>query len=135
MSRAITVKNSEQIIRNAKPCKRELIEIGRKKLGNQEILSQTKHRSQHGTWSLEYGKIRKKYLACPAQLYKSGVQSQLEFGKYKNNTSNSLQKPTPFNTGIRKIRKRTPDIHTLFKSTKTESIRRHWNSENTKKNT
>jgi hypothetical protein len=110
--------------------------LKKKKLGSQEILSQPKQRSQHVSWSLEYGKIRKKCLACPPQIRQRWLQSQLEFGKYKNNTSSSLkdaniytiqhwnsentktilqipsrtQISTPFNTGIRKIRKKIHDM-------------------------
>jgi hypothetical protein len=49
---------------------------------------------------------KKKHLACPLQIQKSELQSQLEFGRFKNNTSISL------------------------KYTKTDT-NQHWNSENT----
>jgi hypothetical protein len=67
---AMVVKHSEQFIWNAKPCKREVIEIEKEETWQSRNV-ESKQKSQHVTWSLEYGTRRKQYLACPTQVHKS----------------------------------------------------------------
>jgi hypothetical protein len=93
----------------------KLIEIGKEETWQSRNFqsNETKKPTRYlvtGVW-----KRRKKYLACPPQIHKSGLQSQLEFGRYKNNTSISL-KYTKIDTNQHwnsENTQRIPDIHTL----------------------
>ncbi len=73
------------------------------------MLSQAKKKSQHVTWSLEYGKTRNKLPRMPSSNTQklvsiiTGIQKIRK--QYFKFSPQSTQKPTPFNTGIRKIRK------------------------------